>query len=551
MSILINHLGYQLRDSKLAVIQSPTLSRHGRVFLYNDQNECVKEFDLPQLIKIDNWKTGAAGVIDFSDFRTPGTYYFIWEDEKSHFFTIHKESTDPMLIQEILDFFHRQRCTGEIDCFDRTLPFFGQRRKGTVDVHGGWYDASGDVSKYLSHLSYTNFMGPQQIPLVIWGLLEASEKLPEPQKNQAEQEALFGADFLHRMCDAQGYFYQIVFDRWSKELKQRNICNYSTQQGFKSERWEASFRQGGGMAIAALARAATLNSQGEFTRQQYKDTAIRAFDHLQKHNIFYLDNREENIIDIYCSLMASSELYWLTKDGSYAEYSINRIKELLNQQHKEGWWFADKARSRPFFHASDEGLPLVALLQSAEILRDHQLWSILEPQVSKAVHRAVRYYLEMTSDTDNPFSYPRQTVKPQGEEIQRSFFFPHQNESGYWWQGENARLGSLYSAVKMAEQSGILNDGWIEKLTIYRSNLRNWLLGLNPFDACMMEGMGHNNPEYEKNYPGVKGGICNGITSSLYDEKDIALCETDDPMHSWRWGEQWIPHAAWWLIALS
>ena len=34
-----------------------------------------------------------------------------------------------------------------------------------ADLHGGWYDASGDVSKYLSHLSYANYMNPQQTPL--------------------------------------------------------------------------------------------------------------------------------------------------------------------------------------------------------------------------------------------------------------------------------------------------------------------------------------------------------------------------------------------------
>ena len=42
-----------------------------------------------------------------------------------------------------------------------------------VDVHGGWYDASGDVSKYLSHLSEANYMNPQQSPMAVWVFLEA------------------------------------------------------------------------------------------------------------------------------------------------------------------------------------------------------------------------------------------------------------------------------------------------------------------------------------------------------------------------------------------
>ena len=51
-------------------------------------------------------------------------------------------------------------------------------------------------------------------------------------------------------------------------------------------------------------------------------------------------------------------------------------------------------------------------------------------------------------------------------------------------------------------------------------------------------------------YPNVDGGICNGITSPLSDESDIGFCETEDPYQSWRWSEQWLPHAAWFLLAI-
>ncbi len=44
------------------------------------------------------------------------------------------------------------------------------------------------------------------------------------------EEALFGADFLVRMQDAAGYFYMTVFDKWSKDINQRDICAYATQR---------------------------------------------------------------------------------------------------------------------------------------------------------------------------------------------------------------------------------------------------------------------------------------------------------------------------------
>ncbi len=69
----------------------------------------------------------------------------------------------------------------------------------------------------------------------------------------------------------------------------------------------------------------------------------------------------------------------------------------------------------------------------------------------------------------------------------------------------------------------------------------------------MMHGKGRNNPEYMEEWGNIRGGICNGITSGFEDETDISLIPDgpgQDPYHSWRWGEQWIPHAAWYITTL-
>ncbi len=102
---------------------------------------------------------------------------------------------------------------------DRNAGFFDDIRK-RKDLHGGWYDASGDTSKYLSHLSYANYMNPQQIPLVVWGILEGLDSLEKrrvPEHGYLEkrivEEALFGGDFLMRMQDPEGYFYITLFDQ--------------------------------------------------------------------------------------------------------------------------------------------------------------------------------------------------------------------------------------------------------------------------------------------------------------------------------------------------
>jgi hypothetical protein len=81
----------------------------------------------------------------------------------------------------------------------------------------------------------------------------------------------------------------------------------------------------------------------------------------------------------------------------------------------------------------------------------------------------------------------------------------------------------------------------------------SWILGRNPFDVCMLQGYGRNNPPYHPGFHNAPAGVCNGITSGIDDEEDIAfrpMPSALDKAHSWRWGEQWMPHAAWLLPAL-
>ena len=176
----------------------------------------------------------------------------------------------------VLGHIHAMRSRDPWDTADRQAPFFDGRAE-RVDVHGGYFDASGDVSKYLSHLSYANFMNPQQAPLVTWAVLDSRDRLGLTGADGGGRaaaltdEAAHGADFLCRMQDPAGYFYMTLFDRWSKQLDQREICSYKTQQGIKLPKVQAGYRQGGGLAIAALARAAAAGVSGEFPAAEYLD----------------------------------------------------------------------------------------------------------------------------------------------------------------------------------------------------------------------------------------------------------------------------------------
>ncbi|CSH93914.1 glucosamine-link cellobiase [Vibrio cholerae] len=134
-----------------------------------------------------------------------------------------------------------------------------------------------------------------------------------------------------------------------------------------------------------------------------------------------------------------------------------------------------------------------------------------------------------------------------------SFFIAQDNESGYWWQGENARLASLASMAYLAQPH--LSTAIAKPLEQWSQNALNWIVGLNPYNMCMLDGHGHNNPDYlpHLGFFNAKGGVCNGITAGFDDPRDIAFNpagQKDDMLQNWRWGEQWIPHGAWYLLAI-
>ncbi|WP_260392325.1 glycoside hydrolase family 9 protein, partial [Aeromonas hydrophila] len=87
----------------------------------------------------------------------------------------------------------------------------------------------------------------------------------------------------------------------------------------------------------------------------------------------------------------------------------------------------------------------------------------------------------------NPFTLARQYVKGVDEAPRVSFFMPHHNESGYWWQGENARLASL-AAMAFAAAAQLPRQR--KPLLTFGQHQLDWILGQNPFNACMLAGPG-------------------------------------------------------------
>ncbi|TOQ44853.1 glycoside hydrolase family 9 protein [Vibrio parahaemolyticus] len=560
MLLLTNHIGYERLGPKKAIIQTeqPHLSSYTAQLICATSEQTVATFAVEEQGKVANWHQGYFYLIDFSSFTDSGDYFLQVEDSRSSYFTVGEHILLNQTLSDVIHYFKSQRCGGVFDQQDRQVPVLNANQ--TVDVHGGWYDASGDVSKYLSHLSYANYLNPQQTPMVVWNilkglsLLEGSEDIAAFTRTRLIEEALFGADFLVRMQNEKGFFYMTVFDKWSKDTAQREICAYETQLGHKFDDYQAGFRQGGGVTIAALAAASRLGVHGEYDQQKYRNAAENGYWHLKEHNTQYLNDGEENIIDEYCALLASVELFKATKETRYLEESRLWAQRLVARQMSDEqiqhFWSANQDGSRPYFHAAEAGLPVIALCEYLAIEDD----SVQTESVKRIVNRACEFEIKISNKVTNPFGYPRQYVKGVNESKRDAFFVAHNNESGYWWQGENARLGSLASMAYLA-QPHIASQEIQQQLSVFAQDALNWIVSLNPYDMCMLDGHGRNNPDYLPQYGffNAKGGVCNGITGGFEDEEDIAFnppAQKDDMLQNWRWGEQWIPHGAWYLLAI-
>jgi chitinase len=158
----------------------------------------------------------------------------------------------------------------------------------------------------------------------------------------------------------------------------------------------------------------------------------------------------------------------------------------------------------------------------------------------------------------NPFGYARQLVQTKAGVRDTRFFFPHDTETAPWWQGEDARIASLAYAARAALPYFESDAAFAGRLRRYAQDQLDWILGRNPFDASLLQGSGRNNPPYRffdsLEYTNAPGGIVNGITAGFADAQGIDFnlpYSVTGADHDWRWGEQWLPHATWYLLALA
>jgi hypothetical protein len=582
--VLVDQVGYEPQATKQALVVGAKgdAAPGNFALIHVDSGKTALEGPLRPSGNVFDWRDMVFWSADFSAWREPGRYAVRVTSSDgpviSSPFTIDKEVLERQTLSNVLYYFKGQRASGDFDRADRRLAIPDEPDK-FLDAHGGWYDATGDYGIHLSHQNLTSYFNPQQVPLVAWSLLSSYRVLEArgddnftEYRRRMLDEGLYGADYLVRIKRRDGSFFESISAPGKRKLaKDRGIGNPNWRTQIKTSTadstehhvdtvsphtYEASFRAGGGMAIAALALASTMPEEGDFTRARYLQKAKDAFRFLTQHNRELLNDGVENIVDDYCVLMAATELYRASHEDQYRTAASARARSLMARLTTTGtwhdYWRADN-RTRPFFHPSDAGLPVISLLNYYNVASPEE-----QKSIRSAVRRSLQFELQVTGEVNNPFGYARQLVRMGDGTVRTAFFFPHDTEAAPWWQGEDARLASLAAAARMSMTLFADDPEFQSALGNYAWNQIHWILGRNPFDVSLLIGSGHGDAAYmffqSYKYTNAPGAIVNGITASADSEDGIAFNQgfaVTGKDEDWRWTEGWLPHSAWYLYAIS
>lgn len=542
--VLVNNVGYETAGAKRALVTG--VGRAGDRFDLIDTTSGKSAYrgKLAKGGSVEDWSTTSYLIADFDGFKAAGAYVLKVADTVSTQFRVEDTVLERRTVADVVHYFKGSRSTGQFDKRDSAIPSKTDP-SSRYDVRGGWYDATGDFGKHA------------WLHRTVWVLFKAYDQLTARRDANFTQlrtwlldEAMFGADYLVRIHPSKGSFYNGVSQPGPpKDPKLRTLDTTQVVYG------DNSGYAGGmdaGYAIAGLALAATYDVSGEFTTADYISAAEEAYDYLEGVPL------ADEVTAECDALTAAAELFRATGKTRYRVKAASMTEKLIGRLAKwksyQGYWSQD-ANGRPYCDGTDGGRPVVALLSYLDIAPSAERQKILD-----AVRTSLTYELAITEEVRNPFGYARQLVEDAKGNRRSGYFLPHDihgRSKDMWWQGENARLGSMATAARFAAPYFAASPDFAKKLRAYAANQLNWILGTNPFAACMLAGSGLNTPQYDWlgswQFLPYAGGICNGITGANDDGSGIAwnqgyaVTGKDD---DWRWQEQWLPHASWFLYAV-
>lgn len=487
---------------------------------------------------------GAFLIGDFSALKTAGTYEVRTAKSRSPSFRIAPDVYADA-IKSAVRYFSVQRCgaskTGwHAPCHTDD----GKRLDNGVhqDVSGGWHDAC-DLRKWVVATIYG-----------MLGLAAAAETLKSEQ-DQARiiEELWWGNQYFLKMQEPAGYLM--------------NYCGGDDGNGWTDNTVGADDRPIHTEPCDASAQFQFIAAQCAVIRLTRKTDAAyaatcqaaaqRCLDWCVKENVC------KNPVHFGAALQACAALHKiLGGDPRYGKLAAGYARSLQALQIAEPLDKGDPVRG-VFRSATGDPKPyrdivlnhsaflgLCAILETFPNHPDAPSW-----KASLAMY-ARNYLVAMAGRTGFgivPFGFYADTDPGGGRRIGQLWYRWFMKPGGdgrnpsydAWWVGINANLAS--AGVGLLKASRILDD---PALACLAQRQLDWILGVNPFDASTMEGVGRNQPALFKTpafsppTPPIPGAVMCGIGGTEADQPDLRP-------GSWMTCEYWTPMVCFtmWLMS--
>jgi len=217
-----------------------------------------------------------------------------------------------------------------------------------------------------------------------------------------------------------------------------------------------------------------------------------------------------------------------------------------NQRRIRGYFRISATERLPFTDAVYSAIPAIALLQAASQFPANPAAGVWRDAVRMYLDEYVVPLSERSAFRIVPFGVfhgapTPELYRPLDGELTYRYFLPVRKQ--FWWLGTTSHL-ELH-AVLLGMAARVFGQSEYRDLA-YRQ--LEWVMGANPFGACLMTGEGMRNVYPHSRFVGlITGGIVNGIAGNAKDEPILDTAYGYD----WRTAEYWSPHNAWYLWALS
>jgi hypothetical protein len=469
----------------------------------------------------------AAG--DFSDVDREGMYQVAAGGELSVPFFIRRDVWRRTLAKAV-GYYRWQRCGVEVPNVHPVCHLDDARRRDDgrhVDVSGGWHDA-GDLRKWMSS-TLLNGIALLRLARNLgdhWDLLD---------------EVRWGNRYFLKMQDADGLVWADV----AGGVNGDNSDNHWTDNraGTADDRYlntaKSGFNQALFVTLEAMAAQAYAASDPAYART-CKDAAARCWQAAKRDT--------GSARDLAWWTLAAIETSRPTDIAGFAKRlgALQTTEFIGSQKEVRGFWRASEKDAAPYNDAVHSAMPAIALLEAAAALPKHpeaQRWrdavrlhldEYVLPMAARSAYAIMPFGVFKGSPT-------AELYRPLAGELTYRYFMPARKQ--HWWLGTTSHLENY--ALLLAMAASLFGKREYRDLA-YRQF--EWIMGANPFGACLMTGEGMRNPYPHSRFVGlIPGGIMNGIAGNANDEP---VLDTENGF-DWRTTEYWSPHNAWYLWAHS